>query len=211
MKALIVSGGNPPSFSIIEEEVKKCDIIISADKGANVLYQYGIKPDLIVGDFDSIEKQVLEHFKLLNGIIEKFPEEKDFTDSHAALQKAIDLGAKEISLLACTGSRIDHLLGNIGLLYESLKLGVQTYIRDNNNLIRLVDKPLWIERKNYKYFSLLSYGDVVKGITITGAKYPLNNYNLKLGESLGVSNEVLNEKAYIDFKEGLLFVIQSND
>lgn len=211
MKIVILSGGNPPCYELIKEELRNCDKLISADRGTNILYKYGINPDIILGDFDSIDKEILKHYKKENVTIEKFPEKKDFTDSFAALSKAIELGADEIAFLGCTGSRIDHMLGNIGLLLRCLQLGIKCYMRDENNLIRLVHKPIIIEASGYKYFSLLSYGGEVKGITLLGAKYPLKDYNLKLGESLGVSNEIIEEKATIDFKEGLLLVIQSRD
>ncbi|WP_027623417.1 thiamine diphosphokinase [Clostridium lundense] len=211
MKALVLSGGNPPPYDLIKEEIRKCNILISADSGANILYEYRIKPNVMLGDFDSIDEKILKYYENENVTIEKFPAEKDFTDSYGALEKAVELGAKEIGFLGCTGSRIDHMLGNIGLLLTCLELGVKCYIRDENNLIRLVDEPITIEKEGYTYFSLIGYGGGVKGITITGAKYPLKDYNLRLGESLGVSNEILEDSATIDFREGLLLVIQSKD
>lgn len=211
MKAIVLSGGNPPSYDLIKEEMRDCNILISADSGANILYKYGIKPNVMLGDFDSIDKKILKYYENENVTIEKFPAEKDFTDSYGALEKAVELGAKEIGFLGCTGSRIDHMLGNIGLLLTCLQLGVKCYIRDENNLIRLVDKPITIEKGGYTYFSLIGYGGGGKSITIKGAKYPLKDYNLKLGESLGVSNEIVEDKATISFKEGLLLVIQSKD
>lgn len=211
MKIVVLSGGKAPSYELIKEELNECNILISADSGTNILHKYEIKPNIILGDFDSIDKGILKQYENQNVTIEKFPEEKDFTDSYAALEKAIELGAKEIVFLGCTGSRIDHMLGNIGLLLRCLQLGIKCYIRDENNLMRLVDKPITIEHFGYSYFSLISYGGDVKGITIEGAKYPLKDYTLKLGESLGVSNEIIEDKATIYFKEGLLLVIQSRD
>lgn len=211
MKTLIICGGQPPSKKLLEEELIDCNFIICADKGGEILYNYGIKPDLILGDFDSISKEVLEYYKAQNILLGEFPPEKDFTDSYAALEKAIEIGSSEVGFLGCTGSRMDHVLGNLGLLLHSLNSGLEAYIRDDKNIIKLTNKPQVIRPKGYNYFSLISYGSSVTGITLKGAKYPLNNYNLKLGESLGISNEFEETEVNINFKEGLLLIIQSNE
>lgn len=211
MKAIIVCGGNAPSEKLIREEFKDENIIISADSGANCLYEYKIVPNYLIGDFDSIDRNVLEFFKQKGAKIEKFPPEKDFTDSSIALDKAIELGAKEVVLLGCTGSRIDHVLGNIGLLLRALNLGLKACIKDDNNIIILINSSIQISRQNKKYLSLVPYNELVKGLSIKGVKYELDRYDLSLGSSLGISNEFKDDIAEISFEKGLLIVISSND
>lgn len=211
MKTLIICGGQPPSKQLLDEELKSSNFIICADKGGEVLYHYGIKPNLLLGDFDSINEKALDYYKEQNIIVDKFPSEKDYTDSYLALEKAIEFGSDEVVFLGCTGDRVDHMLGNIGLLLHSLKHGIDCYIRDDKNLIKLINKPKTIRANGYKFFSLVSYGGTVHGITLKGAKYPLINYNISLGETIGISNEFKDEEVEIYFKEGLLLVIQSNE
>lgn len=213
MKALIVCGGEAPTEEILLEELKDSDMIIAADRGAETLYKYNIKPDFIVGDFDSIDKNILDDYKKHNAKLDIFPSEKDFTDSEAAVQKAIDMRMDKIALLGCTGSRLDHVLSNINLLYYSLTFNIQCYIRDEFNYIQMVDKPTYIKKDKFKYFSLLSFKEDVINLTIHGAKYPLNNHHLKVGylSGLGVSNEIKESEAYIEFSSGILLVIQSRD
>ncbi|MBU5482734.1 thiamine diphosphokinase [Clostridium sp. MSJ-11] len=211
MKTLIVSGGQPPSLELLNEELIDTDYIICADKGGEVLYKYGIEPDIILGDFDSIDKDTLNYYKEKHIIVDSFPSEKDFTDSYAALEKALAIGSDKIAFLGCTGNRLDHILGNLGLLYCCLDNGVDSYIKDGNNLIRLINKSCIIKPNGYNYFSLISYGTSVTGITLIGAKYPLNNYTLKLGECLGISNEFNEPQVEVQFKEGLLLLIQSKE
>lgn len=211
MKTLIICGGQPPSRKLLDEELKSSDFIICADKGGEVLYHYGIKPNLLLGDFDSINEKALDYYKEQNIIVDKFPSEKDFTDSYLALEKAIEFGSREVVFLGCTGDRVDHVLGNIGLLLHSLNNGIESYIRDDKNLIKLINKPKTIKANGYEFFSLISYGGTVYGITLKGAKYPLINYNLKLGETLGISNKFNSEEVEIYFKEGMLLLIQSNE
>ncbi|CDI49318.1 thiamine diphosphokinase [Clostridium tetani] len=213
MKALIVCGGKAPGKELLLEELKDSHIIIAADKGAEVLYKYNIKPNFIVGDFDSIDENILNYYKKSNIDLNVFPVEKDFTDSEAAVKKAINMGAHKITLLGCTGSRLDHVLSNINLLYYSLTSNIQCYIRDEFNYIRMVEKPTYIKKDKFKYFSLLSFKEDVINLTIHGAKYPLNNHHLKVGylSGLGVSNEIKENEAYIEFSSGILLIIQSRD
>lgn len=212
MKAVIITGGQMPSSDIVREEVKDAEYIICADRGAEVAYKYGIEPNEIIGDFDSIDKSILQSFKDKNIPIIKFPAEKDDTDTSIAVDEVLKRKVDEAVLLGSTGTRIDHVLGNIGLLVKFLKHNVKCYIRDDNNIILLTDKNITLNYRGYKYFSLLSYGETVRGLTIEGGKYPLNNYELQLGDSLAVSNEFLLDKSVnINFKNGLLLIVESRD
>ena len=120
MKAVIVGGGDAPSKELLEEELSDADILICADGGGNCLYKYDKAPNYLLGDFDSIHKEILEFFTQSNCIIETYPTEKDCTDSEICFNKAIELKATNITMLGFTGSRIDHFLGNLGLLKKSL-------------------------------------------------------------------------------------------
>jgi thiamine pyrophosphokinase len=139
MKVIIISGGNPPSKELLIKEITGDTFLIGADSGANCLYCYNVKPDLLVGDFDSIDKKVLDYFKKNNCIIDTYPTEKDFTDTEIAVEKALRMKPNKIILLGCTGSRVDHLLGNIGMLKICLENGVDACIKDENNYISLIN------------------------------------------------------------------------
>lgn len=211
MRALIVSGGAAPSFDLIKEEMYGDYKIICADSGANCLYSYNIVPDFLIGDFDSISQNVLNYYKESKVVIENYPKDKDYTDTQIALSKAIELGAEEVVFLGCTGTRIDHTLGNIGLLLECLKINISACIKDNNNKIMLTDKSIGIDGYRGQYFSLVSFGGPVKDLTIKGAKFPLTNHYLQLGDPLTLSNEFLESKVEIDFTDGILLIIYGKD
>jgi len=211
MKIIIISGGNPPSLEFLTKEITDDTFIIGADSGANCLFDYNIEPDLLVGDFDSIDKAAFNYFKKGKCTIDIYPTEKDFTDTEIATQKALCMKPKEIVFLGCTGSRIDHLLGNIGMLKICLENGVNACIKDENNDIRLISASTSLSGAVGQIFSLQSYGDEIIGLTIEGAKYPLNNYNLKIGQSITISNEFAVPKVLIKFKFGTLMIILSSD
>jgi thiamine pyrophosphokinase len=211
MKVIIISGGNPPSKELLTNEMADDVFLIAADSGANCLFRYNIKPDLLVGDFDSIDKKVLDHFKKSNCSIDTYPTEKDFTDTEIAVEKALSMKPNKIVLMGCTGSRVDHLLGNIGMLNNCLKNGVDACILDENNYIRLTDASTSLNGTVGQTFSLQSYGDEIIGLTIEGAKYPLNDYNLQIGQSITISNEFALPNVNIKFKAGTLMIILSKD
>lgn len=212
MKIVIVSGGTPPSYELIVEELKDSSFLICADSGGECLYKYNIIPNFLMGDFDSISREALDFFSIQeNCIIDKYPRDKDFTDTELVLNKAIDLGANEIVFLGCTGTRIDHLMGNLGMLLRCLKLNIKAYIKDNNNSIEITDKPIRIKKEKGTTFSLQAYCNKVKDLNIRGAKFELENYELALGDPRTISNEFLNKDIDIDFKSGILLIFYSKD
>ncbi|MHC6179567.1 thiamine diphosphokinase [Clostridium sp. JNZ X4-2] len=211
MKAVIVSGGSAPSRELVEEELGKDSILICADGGGNCLYKYNITPEYLMGDFDSIDQKVLEFFKKKNCNIEKYPKAKNYTDTEIVVDRALKLGADEIVLLGSTGSRVDHLLGNLGMLLKCSLKGIKAYIRDEHNTIGLLDKSTTIEGNTGEVFSLHAYCNIVKNLNIIGAKYKLNDYDLKLGDGRTVSNEFLKRSVDIIFDSGRLLLMKSKD
>ena len=97
--------------------------IIAADSGMEFLYKYGKKPDMIVGDFDSVDPAVLEAYRKMDGIEWKvLRPEKDDTDTESAVQTAAELGAEEIHIVGGTGSRLDHSMENMSHCFRLWEL-----------------------------------------------------------------------------------------
>lgn len=211
MKAVIVSGGKPPSKELLFNEVKNADIIIGADKGCETLYNYNISPNYILGDFDSIDLNILDKIKIKSDKKLKFKKEKDFTDTEIAFNLAIENNVDEIVLLGVTGTRYDHSLSNIGLLLKGLNLNIDVKIKDDNNIIFLINKSINLKGSKGQTISFHAYCEVVNNLTLRGCKYSLENYNLKLGDGLTTSNEFLSEEINVTFDSGNLLVIYSND
>ena len=169
-------------------------------------------PDYILGDFDSIDKKVLEKYKTQKIKINELKPEKDFTDTEEAINLAIKLKSSEFVIIGAIGTRIDHVLANINVLKIALDNNIKAKIINEHNEIELINNELIIERNNlYKYISIMPLTTQVEGITITGMKYPLENYTLTIGNSLGVSNEQIEKTAKIKVKDGILIVIKSRD
>ncbi|GAA0176945.1 thiamine diphosphokinase [Clostridium sediminicola] len=211
MRVTIVSGGFKPSRFLLKDQIKKSDVVICADSGANCFFEYKLTPNYLLGDFDSIEKNILDFFKNEKCIVEKFPPEKDFTDTELALSKAIELGAKEIVFLGCTGSRMDHFFGNLALLYKCMKNSIKASIKDDNNKIFLTCKNVSLSGNYGEYFSVMPFSEMVGNLSILGAKYELVDYDLKKGDALTVSNEFIDNTVTISFSSGILIVFYSQD
>lgn len=212
MKAVLMSGGAPPSYDLINKELKDSDYLICADSGGNFLYEHKIIPDFLMGDFDSIDKDALNFFsKHKDCMIEGFPKDKDFTDTELIFNKAINLGVTEIVFLGCTGTRVDHMMGNIGILLKCLELNVKACIKDNHNIINISNRSVKIKGKRGSDFSLQAYCECVKNLNIKGAKYKLEDYNLRLGDCRTISNQFLDEEVEVSFEKGTILIFYSRD
>ena len=119
------------------------DYVVCADAGMKFCHTAGIQPDLILGDFDSVDDASYTYFKeTCPERMEQFPTHKDETDTELALLRAIAAGADAVTMIGATGTRIDHLLGNIQMLKLALDRGVPCQIVDAHNRIRMVDGRL---------------------------------------------------------------------
>ena len=215
MKFLIVSGG-----SLNKEFVTKVvgqgryDRILAADSGMNALYAAAVTPDIIIGDFDSADKKILAFFQQNKEIdFCTLTPEKDDTDTEFAIRESIRRGADSITIIGGTGTRLDHVLGNISLLGIGLEEGVRMELLDAHNRICMINHSVTLKKKEQygNYLSLIPYNGNVTGVTLKGLKYPLHDYTMGGFNSLGISNEIVDDEASIELTSGQLLVIESRD
>lgn len=211
MKILIISNGTIENKNIFINSVDEADFIICADGGAKYFIDFNIYPDIIVGDLDSIDEKVLSFMKKKNIKFYKFSTRKDKTDTELALDYAVEMGAKEITLLGAVGTRIDHTLANIMLLKKLLKKGIKSKIINNYNEIYITDSYLMLEGTEGYYISLIPLTEVVRGVTLRGFEYETTDKDFNMDSSFGISNKIINKKGEISIKEGTCLVIKSRD
>lgn len=223
MRIAVVTGGHI-EYDYVKKELKtrKFDAIIACDSGCRFFLDEKINFDYAVGDFDSIDKK---HYETLMSEyadkVTKYPSEKDYTDTEIAVNLAMDLiftdksarcEDSEIILYGATGTRIDHILGNMELLYKPTVNGVRIAIADSHNRIELVKNERVIAREaGYPYFSIIPYGVSEVTVSECGCKYELNNHKLVKGVTLGISNEVTADTAEIKVTGGMLVLVMSRD
>lgn len=190
------------------------DMVIAVDRGLEGVKQLGILPHILLGDYDSVKSEVLKEYEEVPQVTcLRYPPEKDYTDSHLAIEKAIQEKATDICILGATGTRMDHSLANMGLLWLCMKAGIKAELVDAHNRIRMMEHRLEIQKEEQfgKYVSLLPYTEYATGITLTGFQYPLYKDTLSMGISRGISNEIINDVAVIEIETGILYVIESKD
>ncbi len=214
MKVCIFTGGQIYE-ALLEKPCVKDSFVIAADSGYNNARKMSIKPDILLGDLDSIDKTELKAHELDE--IEKIivPSIKDDTDTQLAVDTAIARKADEIVIVGGLGGRIDHTLSTVFLLEYMLDKGVSGYITDGKNRVRLMKTDgheiCLCMKREFKYLSLVSLSDECKGVSISGVFYPLNDTILERKYSYAVSNEITSELAKITLREGSMLVIESRD
>ncbi len=213
MRTLIITGGTVDiDFLKGVYKAYKYNYCMGVDKGAEYAYKAGIKPDFVLGDFDSANKDVITYFNEAADIeVRAFPAEKDETDTHLALLEAMKLGSTHIDIIGGIGSRMDHTLANIHIMKLPLEQGIQCRMINESNIISLANKHIQLSKNDYPYVSLIPLTSKVEGITTEGMKYPLHDYTMDQGISVGISNEMIDEEGAVTLHDGILIVIQSRD
>ncbi|HOA54057.1 MAG: thiamine diphosphokinase [Clostridiaceae bacterium] len=211
MTCVIFCGGRIDDYAHAEEYCKKAELVISADSGARHCRALDIVPDILVGDFDSIDKSDYIGLKAAGVEMIGYPAEKDMTDSELAVEIAINRGCSRVILLGAIGSRLDHSISNLFLLKKIHDANVEGIIADEKNEIRLISGSIRLKRKDGVFVTLLPVAGSASGVSTRGLYFPLEGAVLELGSSLGVSNRFSEEEAYIEVKEGLLLVILAKE
>lgn len=217
MKTVIISGGRiDRDFALSFLENETFEQFIAVDNGLRFCYDNQIKPTWIVGDFDTAAPELVEYYQTQTDIpIRRFNPVKDSTDSQIAIELALELGSSEITLLGGTGTRMDHVLGNIQSLMLAKKKGVSCVILDEYNRIQLIDGETRLKKSEQygKYVSLLPLTTEVTGVDLTGFKFNLTGHTFTSTGSagLGVSNEIIEDIAKIRVKSGIFVLIESRD
>lgn len=202
-RCVIVGGADIKNYAFIRENLCTDDYVIFCDSGLKHLKNLQVQPSLIVGDFDSHENPHLDVETIV------LPCEKDDTDTVFAVKEAINRGFDDFLLIGVVGARLDHTLGNVSILLYLDSLGKKGRIIDDYSEMEIVsEKPVSIA-DSYSFFSLLNITGYAKGITITGAKYPLVNGEISCEYQYGVSNEVLpSENTVVTVNYGKLLLIK---
>lgn len=200
MKAIIIGNGEINDYTALKNEVRTECFIICADGGYRHAKNAEIRPDIIIGDFDSasIPKEDIEKCV--------YPSRKDFTDGEICVEYVCSHGFDELVMFGMTGMRIDHTLSNMLLLFKHKNSRI---IDDKNEIYPLTDK-LCIKGKKGKTMSVIPvFGNLI-GVVEKGTDYPLDNEDLIFGESRGNSNVIKEDLCEITVKSGKGLVIINN-
>ena len=196
-KCYIIAGGE---FDGFYDKIKEDDLVIAADKGYEYVKNEGLKADFIVGDFDSTSLPDDEKVIKLSPI-------KDDTDTKSAMKIAQEKGYEEIIIYGGLGGRESHTISNIRNALEFKKMGIDVRLKAKNKELIIIEDELSQNFDDDYYVSIFALSEVSKGLTIKGLYYELDNYDMELSDSLGVSNETCGRDFSIKIKDGYLLII----
>ncbi len=191
------------------EGISPEDFIVCADSGLEYALRCGIRPNLLLGDFDSYPRE-----KLPAGIETLvLPAEKDDTDAMFAIRTGLERGYDRILLAGGIGGRPDHTVGALMALNYAAQRGAEAICSDGRSWMELFRGPC---RKVYFqdrriYFSVLPWGGPALGVTLEGMKYPLHNATLLPDFPLGVSNELAQPQASVEVQQGTLLIVRCGE
>ena len=181
------------------------DYVICADAGYKIAEKVGIKPDLVVGDFDSSCGE-----KPTDAEIVVVPVEKDDTDLQLALSIAQDRGAKYITIIGGIGGRVDHTFGNVQTMVHFSQENIEILMIDPYQSITIQHPGTRVYKGNKQTkFSVFAHTPEVTGITYEGAYYPLTNHTITNTFPLGISNEFLADEIKVTIKTETLIVVRT--
>ncbi len=217
MRALLIAGGelNLPlhpltGLRLAEGGRGGCDYLVCADGGSNHACRLALRPDLIIGDLDSMTTETRAWADAEGIALRVYQHElKQESDTELALLAALDAGATDITILGALGGRLDHTLANLAILALPQLADLDVAIWDEATEVRM----LWPGRANHlrgaagDAVSLIPFGGDVLHIVTSGLRYPLRDETLYLDRSRGISNELLASTAMVSFSSGLLLAI----
>lgn len=182
--------------------------VIGVDGGSDFLHHIGYRPDLIIGDLDSIDPHTKADYIQRGVEILEYPPDKDETDTQLAVAIALEMGATAIDIYGGVGSRFDHSYGNLLLLNELLAKEIPATIINSEQCITLIDQELHLHLPMGTTVSILSFSNACEGVTLEGFQYPLKDATLRLSNpGYGISNVTSESAQRISLKKGVLMVV----
>jgi len=216
MTAYIFTGGEV--FASCPADIaweRRNEIVIAADSGYLTCRRFGIMPDILLGDLDSLDRSRIpeEEFAALHKRV--VSPIKDDTDTQLAVEEAVRRGADNIVIVGGLGGRLDHTLSTVFLCGYLKSKNVGCTITDGRNRVRLLratgNKVGMTVERGWRYLSLVALTDICRGVNISGVYYPLHDTTLTRDYAWAVSNEITADFAEISLTDGDLLVIESRD
>jgi thiamine pyrophosphokinase len=206
--AVVVTGGAPLDARAVAA-VPDGAYVVAADGGLDHARAAGLAPDALVGDLDSVSAAGLawahEH-----ATVHPHPADKAATDTELAVARALTIGPSRLILLAGAGDRLDHTFAALGALgapaLDHLD-SAEAWWGADHLLVATPDRSVALTDPVGTTFSVLAMHGPVSGVTVSGARWPLNDVELPPLVGWGVSNEVVDPVVHVSVAEGVLTVI----
>ena len=180
------------------------DHVMCADGGWHVAARLGVTPDLVLGDFDSSDAPA--------GVpVERFPVEKDDTDTMLCVKKGLALGFDDFLIVGGFGGRLDHTLANLQTLNYAARRGARAVMRDGQSWAAVLrGGEMRVPRMPGK-LGLFALDAECTGVSIRGTKYEAENITLTNATSLGAGNDFRDDFAEISVESGALLILVNRE
>lgn len=204
---IVVTGGDPVHLADLAL-LPAGAFVIAADSGIEHAQALGLAIDLAVGDFDSVTPSALQAAADAGASVERHPEAKDATDLELALDAALARGARRVHVVGGHGGRLDHLLGNALLLASERFAAVDLVAHMGQARVTVVRDHADLSGAPGDLVTLLPAHGPAVGVTTEGLLYPLVGEDLLPGSTRGVSNELVEARAHVHIRAGVLLAVQ---
>jgi len=206
-RCLIFANGTLPDLDAARRLLRPDDFVIAADGGTRHALALGLTPSLVVGDLDSITAGERQRMKEAGAQVRKYPRNKDETDLELALDHAVQLGFREIVIVAALGGRLDQTLANLALISATRHPSPAIRIDDGVEETFFCRGRSEVRGRSGDLVSLIPWGGEVTGVRTEGLRWPLSTETLHPHKTRGISNEMTADVATIQIASGLLLVI----
>jgi thiamine pyrophosphokinase len=202
--AVILANGIPPAPADLRRAIAEAALFICADGGANAAREFGLTPDAIVGDLDSISAESLAHFRDVPVV--RVPEQ-DRTDAEKAIEYTLARGPfEEITLFGATAGRLDHVINNIALL-RRFEGRTRVVLEDAHARAFLARGDMRLDQPAGTTVSFFAISGPAEGVTTENLRYPLRDRTLVFGGQESMSNVIERAPAWIRIRKGEIVVV----
>jgi len=210
-KTVLFANGDLPLPKHLRAQLNNNDFFIAVDGGLSYITAMKLKPNLIIGDLDSADPELVDRFKAQGVEVRKYPPEKNETDLELALDAALEMKPDIIWIAGALGNRLDQTLGNVFLLTQDKLADVDVRIVDGTRQVFLIRKSAVIHGSPGQRLSLIPLNGPATGIITKGLKYPLEKETLYPDQSRGISNRLTGSTVTITIQDGLLLCIHQTN
>jgi thiamine pyrophosphokinase len=209
LRAVIFANGVLNDPEAAKAMLQAGDVIIAADGGALHCRRLGLLPQVLIGDFDSLDAQELAGLQAAGSETIRHPARKDYTDLELALIYARDRGMDEILVMGALGARWDQTLANLLLPATQALASLRISLVDGPQEILLLrgGSHLEVRGRPGDLVSLIPLGGDASGVITRGLEYPLEDEMLPFGGTRGISNVLLGEKGDVSLRQGILLCV----
>ncbi len=200
-RVLLICNGEPPSRRLSKSLANQHDVVIAADGGANIARRYGIRPNVIIGDLDSVRLSTLKSFRHAKIVRVS---RQDNTDLEKALDYVRENGFRAVTVIGATGKRLDFTLGNLSSMWR-YAADIELLFTGDGWQAMPVGRSRSVAARVGTTVSLIPSGPC-SGVTLNGLKYPLRNARMRVGE-IAVSNVVRKSPFTVRVRKGNMLLI----